>query len=117
MVQDHTTANQQLMTILAATDMTAPTQLDEKHRKAFEKLSKMRGAEFDRAYMREMVEDHDKTVKKFRQQATQGSNPDLKEFAQDTLPVLEQHEKMAQDISKSLAAVGSTREPQGQRNR
>jgi putative membrane protein len=117
MVQDHTTANQQLMMILAATDVTAPTQLDEKHRKAFEKLSKMRGAEFDRAYMREMVEDHDKTVKKFRQQATQGSNPDLKEFAQNTLPVLEQHQKMAHDINKSLTAVGSSGQTQGQRNR
>jgi putative membrane protein len=117
MVQDHGAANQQLMTILAAKDMTAPQQLDEKHRKMVDKFSKMRGAEFDRAYMREMVENHDKDVKKFRQQATQGNDADLKTFAQNTLPVLEQHQKMAHDINKSLTAVGSTREPQGQRTR
>ena len=82
-----------------------------------DKLSKMRGAEFDRAYMREMVEDHDKDVKKFRQQAEHGNDADLKTFAQNTLPVLEQHQKMAHDISKSLTAVGSSSgQPQGNRS-
>jgi len=117
MVQDHSDANQQLMTILTAKDFSVPQQLDEKHRKTMEKLSKMRGAEFDRAYMRDMVEDHDTDVKKFRQQATHGNDADLKAFAQKTLPVLEQHQKMAHDISKSLTAVGSSGQPQGHGNR
>jgi putative membrane protein len=117
MVQDHTAANQQLMQILAGKDFSVPTQLDEKHRKTADKLSKMRGAEFDRAYMREMVEDHDKDVKKFRQEATHASDPDIKGFAQQTLPVLEQHQKMAHDISKSLTAVGSSHQAPGQGNR
>ncbi|MGE3784954.1 MAG: DUF4142 domain-containing protein [Alphaproteobacteria bacterium] len=108
MVRDHSAANQQLTTILAGKDFTAPTQLDEKHKKTLDKLSKMRGAEFDRAYMHEMVEDHDKDVKKFRQEAEHGNDADLKAFAQKTLPVLEQHQKLAHDISKSLTAVGSS---------
>jgi putative membrane protein len=117
MVQDHTAANEKLMPILTAENMTVPQQLDEKHRKTMERLSKMRGAEFDRAYMREMVEDHDTDVKKFRQQAQHGSDADLKTFAQNTLPVLEQHQKMAHDISKSLTAVGSSGQTPEHRNR
>jgi putative membrane protein len=117
MVQDHSDANQKLMTILAAKDFSVPQQLDEKHRKTMEKLSKMRGGEFDRAYMHEMVEDHDKDVKKFRQEAQHATDADLKTFAQNTLPVLEQHQKMAHDISKSLTAVGSSGQPQGHGNR
>ena len=39
---------------------------------------KMRGAEFDRAYMRDMVQDHEKDVKKFRQEAEHANDPDLK---------------------------------------
>src|SRR3954452_24837124 len=116
MVQDHSDANQQLMTILTAKDFSVPQQLDEKHRRTMDKLSKMRGAEFDRAYMREMVEDHDTDVKKFRQQAQNGADADLKAFAQKTLPVLEQHQKMAHEISKSLSAVGSSGQPQGRGN-
>ena len=111
MVQDHTAANQQLMPILAAKDFTVPQQLDEKHRRTLDRLSKMRGAEFDRAYMRDMVQDHEKDVKKFRQEAQHGNDPDLKGFAQQTLPVLEQHLKMAHDTSKSLTAVGSSGQP------
>jgi putative membrane protein len=115
MVQDHTNANQQLMPILSAKDVTAPTQLDPAHRRAADRLAKMRGAEFDRAYMRDMVQDHEKTVKKFRQEATHGSDADLKSFAQNTLPVLEQHLKMAQDVNRSLTAVGSSGQaPAGQ---
>jgi putative membrane protein len=117
MVRDHSAANQQLMRIVATKDATMPTQLDEQHRKVFEKLSEMRGAEFDRAYMRQMVEDHEKTIKKFREEAQQGNDPDLKAFAQSTMPVLEQHHKLAQDINKSLTAVGSSGQTQGQRNR
>jgi putative membrane protein len=117
MEQDHSAANQQLMSILTDKDVPVPQQFDEKHRKTLDKLSKMRGAEFDRAYMREMAEDHDKTVKKFRDEAQHGNDADLKAFAQKTLPVLEQHQKMAHDISKSLTAVGSSGQPQGHGNR
>src|SRR3954470_8338422 len=106
MVQDHSNANQQLMPILSAMDVTVPQQLDTEHRKTHDRLSKMRGAEFDRAYMRDMVQDHEKDVKKFRQEAEHGNDPTLKSFAQTTLPVLEQHLKMSQDLNKSLTAVG-----------
>ncbi len=117
MVQDHSAANQQLMTILANKDVSVPQQLDEKHRKTLDKLSKMRGAEFDRAYMHEMVEDHEKDVKKFRQEAEHGKDADLKTFAQNTLPVLEQHLKLAHEINKSLTAVGSSGQAQEHKNR
>jgi putative membrane protein len=117
MVQDHTAANQQLMQVLAAKDFSVPQQLDEKHRRTLDKLSKMRGAEFDRAYMREMVQDHEKDVKQFRQESQKASDPDIKNFAQQTLPVLEQHLKLAHDTSKSLTAVGSSGQGQGQGQR
>src|SRR4051794_23439254 len=117
MVQDHTAANQKLMQILADKDVSVPQQLDEKHRRTLDKLSKMRGAEFDRAYMRDMVQDHEKDVKQFRQEAQKASDPDIKGFAQQTLPVLEQHLQMAHDTSKSLTAVGSSGQGQGHKNR
>lgn len=117
MVQDHGAANQELMTTLAATDMTAPQQLDQKHKKMIDRLSKMRGAEFDRTYMRQMVEDHNKDVKTFRQAAQNLGDPDLKAFAQKALPTLEQHQQMAQEISRSLTAVGSSGQTQGHKNR
>ena len=91
--------------------MTLPQQLDQKHQQTHDRLAKLRGAEFDRAYMRDMVADHDKDVKEFRQQAQTASDPDIKAFAQQTLPTIEEHDKMAHDTVKSLTAVGSSQPP------
>jgi putative membrane protein len=116
MEQEHNAANEQLLTILAGKVFAVPQQFDEKRRRTLGRLSKMRGAEFDRAFVQEMVEDHDKAVKKFRQEAEHGKDADLKAFAQTTLPVLEQHQKLAHEISGSMTAVGSSGQKQGHKS-
>lgn len=112
-VRDHGAANNELAMMTAGKGVTMPQQLDQKHMQMRDKMAKMRGAEFDRAYMKEMVADHDNDLKAFRQHAQTGADPDIRGFAQKSLPTLEEHAKMAHDIQKSLSAVGSTRPPQG----
>jgi putative membrane protein len=92
MVQDHSAANDKLQAIAADKGITLPQQLDHKHKQTYDKLSKMKGAQFDRAFMHAMAEDHDKVVKQFRQQAKSGEDQDIKQFAESTLPTLEQHD-------------------------
>jgi putative membrane protein len=74
-----------------------------------DRLAQLRGDAFDRAYMRAMVEDHDKAQKLFRQEAQSGQDPDIKRFARETLSVIEQHDRMAHELDRSLTAVGSSR--------
>ena len=112
LVRDHSAGNNDLAALASGKGVTLPQQLDQKFAKMRDKLAKMRGAEFDRAYMKEMVEDHDKDVKAFRQHAQTGTDPDLKAFAQKSLPMLEDHDRIAHDLLKSLTAVGSTRPAQ-----
>ena len=111
MVRDHTAANNELMMIAAEKGVPVPQLLDATHKQPLDRMPTLRGADFDRAYMREMAEAHDKAVKTFRQQAQSAADPDIKAFAQQTLPVLEEHQKMAHDITRSLSAVGSSRAP------
>ena len=111
MAQDHGAAGDELSKLAGNKGMTLPQQLDPKHRQLRDKLARLRGAEFDRAYMREMVKDHDKDLKAFRHQAQSAADPDLKQFAAKTAGVIEQHDKMAHDIAQSLTAVGSSRRP------
>jgi putative membrane protein len=66
------------------------------------KLEKLSGAQFDRAYMSEMVADHKKDVAEFRKQSTSGKDSDLKAFAAKTLPTLEDHLKMAQSTDAAV---------------
>jgi len=98
MVDDHSKANQELMTLARSKGMTLPTALDEKHQKDVTKLSAMSGAEFDRAYSKMMLSDHNKDVKEFEKQSTKGGDADLKAFASKTLPTLQEHLQMARAL-------------------
>lgn len=98
MVDDHSKANQELMTLASTKGMTLPTALDDKHQKDVAKLSAMSGAEFDRAYARHMLKDHEKDVKDFERQSTRGGDPDIRAFATKTLPTLQEHLQMVRTL-------------------
>jgi putative membrane protein len=98
MVDDHSKANTELMTLASGKGITLPTAMDEKHQKDVTKLSAMSGAEFDRAYSRMMLSDHKKDVSEFEKQSTKGTDADLKAFASKTLPTLQEHLQMAQNL-------------------
>src|SRR4029079_5565623 len=69
MVTDHTAANTELTQLAAGKNVTLPTALDAKHQAMVDKLSKLSGADFDREYMKMMVNDHEKAVKMFQDQS------------------------------------------------
>jgi putative membrane protein len=101
MVDDHSKANTELMTLASGKGITLPTELDAKHREEVTKLSAMSGAEFDRAYMNMMVSDHNKDVAAFEKESTKGGDPDLKAFATKTLPTLKEHQQLAKTLRGS----------------
>jgi putative membrane protein len=104
MVQDHTQANDQLKSIAQAKGIALPAAVEGKHRKHLEKMQNLSGAEFDRAYMKHMVDDHQKAVKLFKREAERGSDADLKAFAASTLPKLQDHLAMAKSTEKAARA-------------
>ena len=111
MEKDHSAADAQLTAIATGKGAQLPQQLDAEHRRVRDRLAQLHGDAFDHAYMRAMVEDHDKDLKAFSQQALNGHDPDIKRFARDTLSVIKQHDRMAHEIDRSLIAVGSSRPP------
>jgi putative membrane protein len=96
MVADHTRSNEELKTIATARGITLPAEPPKKAHKEMDKLMKKDGADFDKAYMKHMVDDHKKTVNLFEKQAKNGKDGDLKSFAAKTLPTLQEHLKLAQ---------------------
>jgi putative membrane protein len=81
------------------TGIALPTALDRKHRQAADRLAKLHGPAFDRAYSQQMVKDHEETVRLFRTEAQQGNDPELKRLAATTLPTLEEHLNMARNLA------------------
>jgi putative membrane protein len=102
MVDDHTKANSQLQQIASQKGVTVASKLSPPKQKDVDKLSKLNGAAFDRSYMSMMVKDHVKDVAEFQKASKNAKDSDVKSFASSTLPTLQDHLKMARDISSSL---------------
>ena len=102
MVDDHTKANDQLKSIASSKNVQLPTDMDRGHRRDYDRLSKLSGADFDRAFMKAMVSDHKKDVSDFRKQARSAKDSDVKGFASATAPTLEQHLQMAQQTDATV---------------
>ncbi len=104
MVDDHGKANDELASIHKQKCMNAPTALEGKEKSTYDKLSKLSGPAFDKAYMSAMVKDHTEDVKEFENESKSGKDPELKAFAGKTLPTLQDHLKMAKDTQSKLGA-------------
>ena len=98
MVDDHSKANSELMSLASSKGITLPTELDAKHRAEVTKFSALSGAELDREYTKMMVSDHRKDVSEFEKESTRGTDADLKAFATKTLPTLQEHLRMAEAL-------------------
>jgi len=98
MVDDHSKANEELMSVASSKGITLPTTLDEKHREHVTKLSSLSGAEFDRAYSKMMLSDHTKDAAAFEKEGNKGADAELKAFAAKTLPVIQEHLQMAKTL-------------------
>ncbi|HEY3369570.1 MAG TPA: DUF4142 domain-containing protein [Prolixibacteraceae bacterium] len=102
MVKDHTKVNEELMGIVKSKGFNVPTTMDDKHREAMSDIQKKSGLDFDREYMKEMVDDHEKDVDKFKKHAENGVDPDVKTFASKTLPTLLMHQDSAKVIRDAI---------------
>lgn len=76
------------------------TALTEDDKEDVDELAKLEGADFIEEYFDDQVEAHEDAVDLFKRYAEEGENADLKAFAAKTLPALEHHYKMAQDMDK-----------------
>lgn len=109
MVDDHTKANDELKALAGRKNVTLPTEVDAKDKATMNRLSKLKGAAFDRAYMRDMVADHKKDVAEFQREANNGKDSDVKAWAAKTLPTLQSHLKMAEDTHHQAMSSSSSK--------
>lgn len=101
-VADHESANAKLSTLLTNKGATLPTEQKEKHKDHYEELSKLDGSKFDKEYLSMMISDHKKDVSEYEDAAKNSDDADLRNYAVTTLPVIQKHLTMAQNLYKSV---------------
>ena len=105
MVTDHTKTSGQMKAMAESRSVALPTTPSAKDERDMKKMSGMSGADFDRAYMDSQVRAHRDAVSLFKKESKSGKDAELKSFAANTLPALEEHLKMATDLSKTVNAA------------
>ena len=96
MVDDRSRADSDLRQIAEKKGIALPIQMDASSQREYDKLVKLSGAAFDREYMRLMVADHEKDIRAFQKAERSAKDTDLRTFAKDALPTLEENLKLAE---------------------
>lgn len=102
MVMDHGKAGQDLQALAARKGATLPSEPSAAQQKEIDRLNKLSGAAFDKAYVALMVKDHKADEKEFKKAAANVQDPDLRAFAATTLTVVQGHLKMAEDLEQGV---------------
>ncbi len=100
MANDHGRANQEMMALAQQKQITPPSTMGAAHQSIYDDLAKLRGSAFDRAYAQAMVRDHEEDLRLYREEAANGTDPDVKAFAARHVPLLQEHLRMAQRLPR-----------------
>jgi putative membrane protein len=102
MITDHQKTSNELKSMIQSgkADASVPSDLDSSHQKMLGKLKGLNGANFTKQYCKDQVSAHKDAVSLFRRYAKGGDDAALKDWAGKTLPDLERHLEMAQNLER-----------------
>lgn len=100
-VRDHTNIDDELKPILQQSGINAPNALDKEHQNLLQQLTSTTGARFEERFRTQQIDGHEKAVKLFESYAKTGQNPELKRWAQNAIPTLENHLRDAKALPRA----------------
>jgi putative membrane protein len=105
MVKDHSDANAKLESIAAGENMKLPSSSGAQQMASKAKLEVLTGDTFDKAYIKNQVAAHERTVSLFKKEIASGTDAQAKAFAQETLPTVQTHLRKIRDIAAKAGVV------------
>jgi putative membrane protein len=102
MVHDHSMANDEVKALAAKRSVTLPSMPGDDKKKDKDDLAKKSGADFDKAFMSQMVDDHQETIDLFENSSGKVNDSEVKTFINNTIPKLKMHLDSAKAIQKRL---------------
>lgn len=102
MVTDHSAAGDKLSAIAKAKGIELPSGPDTAQENMISDISKKTGKDFDKAYVNQMVKDHQATLDMFKKEQTMVKDTSLKGFITNTIPVVEHHLMVIKGIKSGM---------------
>jgi putative membrane protein len=116
MHDDHSQANQRLASAARDASLAVPAGPAPDQREQRDRLQALAdGAEFELAYLRNQLVEHQKTVQLLAWEINAGQIPPLQRFAAATLPVVLEHLAMVQQLLGELSGAATRDLPQERR--
>ena len=113
MVDDHGKVNQELKDCAQKLGVSIPDHMSVTEKAEKTKLDMYSGGHFDRAYITDMIKDHRDDIAAFQREVREGQNPDLKAFAEKSLPTLKEHLRLAEKTQRQITGESRGSSPTG----
>lgn len=108
LAQQHSQANSQLMSLAQSKNLNLKLKSGENH--AYKKLASASSGDFDRQFIDDVVSQHKKAIKMYEKTADKAKDPDVKQFASNTLNTLKMHLQQAEQLQQQLIPTGGPSE-------
>ncbi len=102
LIDDHNRLNQQLTQLATQKGVTVPTAVDMHRQRELDHLASLSGKDFDEKALKDSIRDHERDIRTFQDAAQNSQDPDVKAFAQQALPILQDHLNQARQLEKTL---------------
>ncbi len=102
--QDHSAAKQKAQEVAQTLKVTPPTTPSQEQQADHDKLAKLKGAQFDSAFIKAMVADHQQDIRNYQAEAQR--NDAAANYAREALPTLQKHLARAESLN-GAATTGS----------
>ena len=105
LIQEHGTAQQDLMKLAGQKGVMLPPTLGPTHTILSMMLARESGSKFDKDFIGAQVEDHENTIALFQQEIAAGQDPDVKAYASQYLPKIVGHTAMIYGAAEGVGVM------------
>jgi putative membrane protein len=109
MVDDHINIESRLAALVNGQSVSVPNGTGQKNAKTISELESLQGEQFDRRFLTEQIKDHGDDIGKFSDEIHTTQNPNIRSYASETLPILQQHLALANAVQSSVSGHDSSK--------
>jgi putative membrane protein len=113
MVADHAAVRDELRKIAEQKGVNLPPALDKRQQAEIERFSGLSGADFDRAYVQRVVEEHARDMKEFQRRADKVRDQEVRAWVAWAIPTIRDHLSQAEQLAPVVGAVRPGDRPTG----